>query len=132
MSVYTNPANRPRIAAHQIVTNGLARILQGVFGIATPELQMDKEVQGTAGYYHFHEGDLFTPGSAVWAADPVYDGPLNTTWGGGFLCGVNQFNPISPVQVYSNPSVLTSGPGGLVHGDVVLQPLFPIGHQNGQ
>lgn len=128
------PSTRKRIAAHQIVVGGLARIMQGVFGSPTapPDSgRMDQQIGGSQGYYHFHEGDLFTPGTAIWAADPVYDGPVNPIWGGGFLCGVNQFNPFATLQASSNPSILTYGPGGVVAGQLALQPLFPVGRQNG-
>lgn len=73
---------------------------------------------------YYFEGDLFTPGAQNWVYEPVLERtPLQTTWGRGFLRTPNFFDPIQPPQVYSNPNVFTNGIGGLVAGQMALQPL---------
>lgn len=72
----------------------------------------------------FFEGDLFTPGAQNYVYEPVFERtPLQTIWGAGFLRTPNTFSPIQSPQVWSQPNVFTNGIGGLVAGQLVLQPL---------
>jgi hypothetical protein len=111
--------DRKRVPAHQIVVGGLSRIFAGVFGVPTPQSEMDKQVS-LAGFYHFHEGDDFTPGTGIWALDPQWDPPVNPVWGRGFQCAFGAFNPIEFHQVYANQNITVSGLGGLQHGQFML------------
>jgi len=119
------PALRKRRPSENVITGGLVRIFQGAFGIgdAGDELSSSAQVGGQRGIYHFHEGDLFTPGTGNWVLDPSLEVPLNTIWGNAFLRTPNTFNPIQPPQVYANQTVSTVGLGGLVAGQIIFQPL---------
>lgn len=116
-------SQRKRYPSQQ-VTGGLTGILAGVFGIATPGNQLSSEVSQPRGLYHFHEGDLFTPGTGNWAMDPSHQTPLFTQWGRAFLSGINVFCPVQPPQVYSHIAIPVAGIGGLVAGQIVSQPLL--------
>jgi hypothetical protein len=79
------------------------------------------------GLYHFHEGDLFTPGTGNYVYDAPFELPMKTLWGGStaqaFLRTPNVWKVLQPPQVYSQPTVKTSGIGGPVAGQMILQPL---------
>lgn len=124
------PALRKRKGSMPVVAaGGLATILQGVFGVATPNAQLSSPaaVQQTPGrissFYTLHEGDLFTPGTGNWVLDPSLEVPLQTAWGHGFLRRPNVFSPIQPPQVYSWPTVVSVGVGGPIAGQIITQPL---------
>ena len=74
-------------------------------------------------YYHF-EGDLFTPGAENYVFESRFERTaLQTIWGNAFLRTPNTFSPVQPPQVFSPPHVVTSGIGGVVAGQMALQPL---------
>jgi hypothetical protein len=100
----------------------------------TPPVQKSDMKGGTpntdypaGGLYLFHEGDLFTPGTGNYVYDPTFELPMKTLWGGStnqaFLRTPNVWKVLQPPQVFSQPTVKTSGIGGLVAGTVVMQPL---------
>jgi len=113
---------RKRVASEPVVTTtGLAAILQGAFGTATPESVSSSQVgplltEDMGGIYHFHEGDLFTPGTGNWVKDPDHDTALMTLWGHGFLCRANAFRPEQPPQVYIPVTVPLAAQAGIVVG----------------
>lgn len=118
-------ALRNRRPSENIIAGGLIGVLRGAFGIgdAGDELSSPAQVAGRRGLYHFHEGDLFTPGTGNWVLDPSLETPLNTIWGRAFLRTPNTFNPLQQPQVYANQTVVPNGIGGLVAGQIVFQPL---------
>lgn len=132
MGQYTNPASRPRIQGGQ-TTGGLARIMQGLFGVGSPASQLSSpaEVLGNApGFYSHHEGDLFTPGTGNWVLDPSLETPLNTQWGNAFLRVPNTFSPFPGTpQVYANPATKLVGIGGPIAGQLITAPLSEYGGQ---
>jgi hypothetical protein len=122
----TVPATRKRIADQPVYTSGLFRILQGAFGLGSVESQLSSPaaVGGQRGFYHFHEGDIFEPGTGNYVLDPTFETPLMTTWGHAFLRTPNTFNPLQPPQIYSNANVTVGGIGGPIAGQMALQPLL--------
>jgi len=107
-------------------TGALARIAGGLFGSANPAAYSSSAEVVTPGpksLYHFHEGDVFTPGTENYVFEYPFEFPLQTIWGGAFLRRPNVFNPQQPSQVQSNPNVVTNGIGGLVAGQIATQPL---------
>lgn len=122
------PQLKKRIAPAFNVTGAFSRIVAGVFGKGSPMGgQTGQEVAQTAahrnGYYRFYEGDYWSPGTANWVLDPVYETPLQTVWGRAFLRVPNTFNPIQTPQVYAPPQAVMVGPGGQVPGQLFTQPL---------
>ena len=115
------------------------RILQGAFGIGSPvynsSAQVDPRTQAPA-LYAFHEGELFTPGTGNFVYETNFELPVKTLRGGG---GANQGTPYPinrwPVgfvpQVWSNPTVMIYGLGGLQAGAFVQQPLLDDESNNG-
>jgi hypothetical protein len=122
----TDPSTRKRFADQPILTAGLFRILKGVFGIGDMEAKLSEphQIGGRSGFYQFHEGDLFEPGTGNWAIDPTFETPLMTTWGHAFLRTPNTFNPLQPPQIYSQPNMTVGGIGGPVAGQMALQGLI--------
>lgn len=117
------PALRKRTASQPVV-GGLVTVLYGALGIPTPESMLSSQVQGNGAAFHFHEGDVFTPGTGNWALDPPHETPLNTIWGHAFLRTPNTFRTLQPPQVYVSPAAMQNGIGGLVAGQVISQPLI--------
>jgi hypothetical protein len=112
---------RPRVPSEQ-VSGGISRIRQGIFGTGNAQFP-GAEVQGQIdfdGLYSYHEGDLFSPGAGNWVFEPNHELPLLTIWGNAFLRRPNQFNPIQPPQIYSAPTVVNNGIGGLQAGNYGL------------
>jgi hypothetical protein len=133
--MFTFTSQRKRYPS-ETVAPGLMRIMQGVFGVGSPSTQLSSpaEVGGNAakGIYHYHEGDIFEPGTGNWVFEPAYETPLMTIWGHAFLRQPNTFKPLQPPQIYSNPNVVVSGIGGLVAGTMAFQPLIdPVAEQGG-
>lgn len=116
---------RKRKPSEQI-SGANSRIRLGVFGEGspTPYAFLDVDPNGAAGIYHYHEGDLFTPGSGNFVFEPNFELPLQTLWGNAFLRKPNTFNPIQPPQIWSQPNVVQNGIGGLQAGQMELQPLL--------
>jgi hypothetical protein len=119
-----NPAQK------NVVSSFLGQIATGLFGApATPQNQLSSQVAGTGpkSLYHFHEGDLFTPGAQNYAFDAFQELPMNTIWGHGFLRKPNTFEPIPETPVSFIPPgtsyVKLNGVGGLVAGQLAFQPL---------
>lgn len=97
--------------------------MNGVIAAATEEQSALMGRGHDSIYYHF-EGDLFTPGAQNYVFESRFErSPLQAIWGKGFLSGYNQFSPIQPPQVMSPQNVVTSGIGGIVAGQMALQPL---------
>ncbi len=107
-------------------SGGLSRIIAGLFGVQnSPAANLSSEVAvpGKKGFYHYHEGDLFTPGAENYVFEPTRELPLQTLWGDAFLRKPNTFAIVQPPQVYSNPTVTYAGIGGLIAGQMVFTPL---------
>ena len=106
-------------------SGGMNRILAGLFGVSNPRTNSSAQVAvpGKKALYHYHEGDLFTPGTENYVFDYPFEFPLQTIWGIAFLRRPNVFNPLQPNQVYSNPNVVINGIGGLIAGQLVTQPI---------
>lgn len=125
----TFPASRKRYASEPMVqVGGLARIMQGVFGLGSPAAglasqQVRQDAAHPGGPYAFFEGDVFLPGTSNWVVDPTHDGPLMTVWGHAFLRRPNGFNPLQTPQVMMEASSYLYGLGGQVAGQLVTQPL---------
>lgn len=103
----------------------MSQILAGLFGSATPQNQLSSQVAtgGKEALYHFHEGDLFTPGTQNYVFDYPWELPLYTIWGQAFLREPNTFSVYQPAQIMSQANVFLNGIGGLVAGQMALQPL---------
>lgn len=133
----TPASDRTRFVSEPVATvGGLARILQGAFGvIGNPRSghgmeQVSLDAQKVGGIYQLFEADIFTPGTGNWVVDPSFDGPLMTIWGHAFLRRANQFNPIQPPQVYTAAASYLYGIGGQVPGQFITQPLSDPGGQS--
>ena len=117
--------SRKRVPS-EIVVGGMTRI--GEFGYGSP---LDGDLQETIvqqpGLYHFHEGDLFTPGAGNYVFESPFETPIQPIWGSGANGGMQFPNqppaPTQPPQVFSNPTITTKGVGGLIPGGIVFQPL---------
>ena len=129
VGVLKAPAPNPTLKVSR--AGALSRIMDGIFGIATPASQLSSQVSGDKGeigkwtqsLYHFHEGDLFTPGTQNFVFDYPFEFPMMTIWGHGFLRQPNTFNPLQPQQLMSHANVVINGIGGLVAGQMAFQPL---------
>jgi len=125
----TNPLDRRRIPSQTMLTvPGLYRILQGAFGLGSPRRGLASQNVGSArdregGPYNFFEADVFLPGTGNWVADPTHETPLFTDWGHGFLRQPNSFMAFQPVQVFSHQMSPLYGLGGVVPGQMFMQPL---------
>ena len=118
------PARAPSGGDSQ--TGGLSRIASGLFGSSNPasfSSSMEVVTPGPKALYHYHEGDLFTPGTQNYVFDYPFEFPLQTIWGNAFLRRPNVFNPLQPRQIQSDPNIVTNGIGGLVAGQIATQPL---------
>jgi len=114
------------------IIGGMQRIAAGLFGVSTPRAQLSSQVaQPKKALYHYHEGDLFTPGSQNYVFEPPFELPLNTVWGHAFLRAPNTFSVLQPAPVSYIPTgtyfAVPNGIGGLVAGQMALQPLESTG-----
>lgn len=106
-----------------------AKVFEGLFGRydAQPDLSRDAAAiasQGKKPFYHYHEGDLLTPGTQNFVFEPTTElTPLTTIWGNAFLSRPNAFPLTSPPQIYSDYQKYLNGIGGLVAGQIATQPL---------
>lgn len=118
---------KPRFSVSRVP--GMQRILNGLFGTGSPQNNASAEVPlpGPKALYHFHEGDLFTPGTGNYVFESPFELPMNTIWGHGFARQPNVFNPLQPSPLYSGPTVKIAGIGGLIAGQMALQPLESTG-----
>jgi len=108
------------------ISGAMVRIESGAFGGGDPRYgfaQVDPRASAP-GLYFYHEGDLFAPGTGNWVFEPTFELPLYTIWGKAFLRTPNTFKCLQPPQVYSNPTVIQNGVGGLQAGNVQLEPLL--------
>lgn len=123
--MFSFPRLRKRITAQPVVGGGMMGfIMQAPSGSPQAGLAASNVVGQQRGYYHFHEGDLFTPGTGNFVLDPVYETPLMCVWGNGSLRQPNVFNPLQPPQVWPLPVFKTQGLGGLQTGQLMLAPLM--------
>jgi hypothetical protein len=110
----------------EVVVGGLSRIGYALFsskGQLSSSQMVIGETHKEGGVYAFHEGDLFTPGTGNWVMDASYETPVNTVWGHAFLRTPNTFNPLQHPQVMAQPTVSLQGVGGLIAGQMIMQPL---------
>jgi len=116
---------RQRFASQKMVAaGGMRAILNGLFGSGSPAAGLAQEAAVRQGpVYHFHIGDLFTPGTGNYVLDPKYETPLNTIWGFGFLRVPNTFRPVEEAPLVAGIAVPVSGIGGVVAGQIITQPL---------
>lgn len=131
VSAASGTVNQPLPAARQpggrdTNTGALSRIVRGLFGSANPaSFSSSSEVvtPGPKALYHYHEGDVFTPGTGNYVFDYPFEFPLQTIWGIGFLRRPNTFSPLQPQQIEAVPNVVINGIGGLIAGQIATQPL---------
>jgi hypothetical protein len=115
-------------------------------GPQLPEVEMDDSI------YRHHEGYLFTPGAENYVFEWPFEFPVMSPWGGGggaqgqYVDGIpftslqhatmghfmgnpvnDAFNPLQPPQVFSNPTTVTNGLGGLQAGGLASYPLLDDG-----
>lgn len=115
----------PRIPSMPVVGSN-TRIRMGIFGNGSPAYAF-ADVDPTdksGGIYSYHEGALFTPGAENFVFEPNFELPMQTIWGRGFIRNPNVFSPIQPQQVYSQPQISINGLGGIISGQMALQPLL--------
>ena len=109
--VVLNPADgtvdRPLPAKYKpqanVKTGGFSRLMNGLFGTATPQDSMTAEValpNQRNGFYAFHEGDQFTAGAPSFAFEYPNELPMLTIWGRAFLRKPNTFLPFSTATGY--------------------------------
>lgn len=112
---------RRRRASEKIITApGLAAVMAGAFGLGTPGDTLSSEVNPAAGLYHFHQADLFTPGTGNWARDPGYETPLQTLWGRGFLCRANAFALLQQ-PIVAPGALFVRAQGGIIVGGMEIE-----------
>jgi len=121
MSFWTT---RKRVPSEPQLTGASIRIAMGDFGDGSPAFAVTEVDPRSRSIYHYHQGDLFAPGSQNWVFEPVFELPINTLWGMGFLRRANTFNPIQPPQVYAQPTLFPNGIGGVVPGEIEFQGLI--------
>lgn len=120
-----------------VLVSGMRAIGSGLFGIASPNLQLSapQMVQGDtpqeSGLYGFREGPIFTPGAMNYVLQPFQETPVQPIWGHGFLRNPAAWNMLQPPQVYSSPTVVVNGMGGPVAGFFELQPLLDRAPEQG-
>lgn len=106
---------------------GFLRILQGAFGFGAPTARSsDPNEIGNpkpTSLYHYHEGDIFEPGTGNWILEPTFDGPINPVWGNGVSYPMVWSITSQPVLM-AHPTTVTNGLGGEVAGQLALQPLI--------
>jgi len=117
-------ANTQNAVPSQPATGANVRIRGGEFGEGSPAGAFQTNPNsGSDGLYAYHEGDLFSPGAGNWVFEPNFELPLITIWGNAFLRMANTFKPLQPPQVFSTPTVVNNGLGGLEAGTVELTAL---------
>lgn len=110
-------------------TGANVRIAHGLFGVGNPAYAI-AEIQGlpgSKGIYHYHLGDLFTPGAQALVLESPFELPLQTLWGFATLRRPNTFNPLHPNPYVAMGAVVTNGLGGLQTGQLMQQPLLEQG-----
>lgn len=117
----TFPSLRKRVPSEP-VTGAMLRVDAGEFGAGYPTQEIPLHIG--AGFYHFHEGDVFHPGTGNWVFEPTTELPLMTIWGKAFTRVANTFSPIQPAQAYMQPHAFVNGMGGLQAGQLEMQPLL--------
>jgi len=120
----TLPETRPRFAAERMV-GAMLRIVRGAMGVGfdyTPAPPTENQH-----VYHFHEGDLFNPGTGNYVFEPVWELPIHPFWGdGGVPYKPNRFSPLQPPTPYVPHYTTTQGLGGLQAGQLYAQPLVSM------
>jgi hypothetical protein len=119
----TLPELRTRIPSEG-VTGGIVRIITGLFGTGDTRGVAQVNPNASTPIYRYHEGDVFLPGTGNWVFEPGFELPMQTIWGNAFLRKPNTFNPLQVPQLYSNPTVVNNGLGGLQAGIMQLEPLI--------
>lgn len=119
------PAQPPPSATRTQKVGAIGRIMNGLFGMGDPRDNASAQVAvpPKQAFYHYTEGDLFTPGTGNYVFELTTELPLQTVWGSAFLRRPNTFNPEQPPQVYARPTVVVNGLGGLVAGQLATQGL---------
>lgn len=129
----SDPTLRKRYPSMSIVTGGNLLFELDPANYGSPQAgiaelgYIDKAARG---FYHFHSGDLFIPGVPLWALDPSHETPLLTTWGHAFLTPANVFGPQKIPPFISMPVQPVVGVGGQIHGNIIFQPITPVGIPN--
>jgi len=114
----------PKVEATNRQTGAISRIMAGLFGTGNPRDNSSDQVvvpKSRTGYYHFHEGDVFTPGTQNYVFEPATENPVQTIWGRGFLYPATPWPVEQEPQVMSYPTVQINGIGGVVAGQFVGQ-----------
>lgn len=104
-------ALRPRVPGVQVIdVPGIVR--QGHIPVSISDTST-AEVR-PVGYYQFHLGDVFTPGTGNWIPDPAHDTQLFTIWGHGSL-RAQSFEPVPPGVAQA----LLSAPYDSIRGTII-------------
>lgn len=121
----THPSLRKRYPSTNVIVGGLSQIIAGIFGTGSPTPGLVEQASVvTRGFYHFHQGDLFLPGTGNYVLDPSHETPLQTVWGHGFLIQQpNYVGPYGPPPLISHPAGPVVGVGGPIAGQIIFQPL---------
>ncbi len=96
----------PPIPTRNTKSGALSRIMMGVFGTPNPESYSASAQVVTPkreAFYHFHEGDLFTPGTGNFVFEPTLENPLQTIWGRAFLRRPNTFDRVDHRGQHGDP-----------------------------
>lgn len=131
-TIPTLPGPPPREVSSS--SGALTRIMAGLFGSGSPvEATVtpggDTDPKGLGeqvAIYHYHEGDLFTPGAMNYVFEPAFELPLVTIWGNAFMRTPNTFSVRQPPPPVAYPNVVTNGLGGVVAGQMILQGLEQV------
>lgn len=75
------------------------------------------------GIYQYHEGRVFFPGPPSYVFEPRFSLPLTTIIGCATAAGCPP-SPYQSVQVYQSLTTTTAGIGGLLAGQIAMQPLL--------
>jgi len=112
-------------------SGAMSLLKAGLFGVPHSAQLQQAPISLAPGHgasvYAYHEGDLFFPGTQNYVFDYPWELPYSTVWGHGFLRTPNTFNPLQPPQLFSQPNVMINGIGGLIAGQMALQPLESTG-----
>lgn len=111
---------RKRIPSRAVVGS------QGGYAIAPPAGDDSTAEVRLAGFYHYHQGDVFTPGAQNFALDPAYDWPIQLDNGNGVFRNAFAFRPTSPQTIHTTIAPPYEALRGMIVGGISLEHLQPV------
>jgi len=99
----TDPAGRTRWSPQvALAENVVGEDLYATLGARTPS-QPPLTPATPNPFYHYHRGDLLSPGAPVWVLDQKTETPLMCQWGNGTLLAPNRGMPVWGTMADNTP-----------------------------